>query len=196
MKRQNRVCELGDSLGTDKMTNRHPTANTCQRARRARYPRIDYYPSHDALAIVKAKLGPYAPINSYTGVLDAIVNEWAELTGINKREIKTPMTAARTPELSDALRAGAYDFGADLPIWGEAWLAANRAKLASRRVICGARRHRDGQPCRAMSEPGKRRCKWHGGCSTGPRSAAGKVRALANLKQNHRKAPSREAASA
>ena len=173
------------------MTEGHLSKDRCwinkgQRARRARHPRIDYYPSDNALAIVKAKLGPYAPTNSYTGVLDAIVGEWAELTGINKREIETPMTAARAPELSDALRARAYDFGADLPIWGEAWLAANRAKQASRRVICGARRHRDGQPCRAKSEPGKRRCKWHGGCSTGPRTESGKARALGNLKQNRR----------
>lgn len=36
------------------------------------------------------------------------------------------------------------------------------------------------QPCEARSVP---RCKWHGGCSTGPRTPEGKARALANLRQ-------------
>lgn len=51
------------------------------------------------------------------------------------------------------------------------------------RMICGAKRRRDGQPCQGLSVPGKRRCKWHGGASTGPRSDTGRARSLANLKQ-------------
>ncbi|TXH69875.1 MAG: hypothetical protein E6Q88_08990 [Lysobacteraceae bacterium] len=51
------------------------------------------------------------------------------------------------------------------------------------RVICGAKRRRDGQPCEALSVPGKRRCKWHGGCSTGPRTDEGRARSMLNLKQ-------------
>ena len=53
-----------------------------------------------------------------------------------------------------------------------------------KRVPCGGRRHRDGKPCEALSEPGKRRCRFHGGRSTGPRTEAGKARSLANLRQN------------
>jgi len=53
------------------------------------------------------------------------------------------------------------------------------------RVVCGARRRRDGQPCQALSVPGKRRCKWHGGCSTGPRTAEGKARVAANFHKSH-----------
>jgi hypothetical protein len=49
------------------------------------------------------------------------------------------------------------------------------------RVPCGAKRRRDGQPCTALSVPGKKRCKWHGGCSTGPRTAAGKAKSAENL---------------
>jgi hypothetical protein len=49
------------------------------------------------------------------------------------------------------------------------------------RVTCGARRRSDGEPCQALSVPGRRRCKWHGGMSTGPRSAEGKLRVAANL---------------
>jgi hypothetical protein len=80
-------------------------------------------------------------------------------------------------------RTCAYDFGDRLPAWAARWLAENKAKQCAERVRCGARRHRDGQPCRAMSEPGKQRCRWHGGRSTGPQAAEGKARALANLRQ-------------
>lgn len=50
-------------------------------------------------------------------------------------------------------------------------------------VICGAKRRRDGEPCQAKSIPGKRRCKWHGGHSTGPKTVEGKARSLANLRR-------------
>ena len=79
-----------------------------------------------------------------------------------------PATAA--PEFIDA-SARANESGS-LP-------AGNNA-----RVICGARRRRDGQPCQGLSVPGKLRCKWHGGASTGPRTDEGRARSLANLRQN------------
>ena len=44
-----------------------------------------------------------------------------------------------------------------------------------RRVTCGAMT-RKGTPCRMKSEPGKRRCKYHGGRSTGPKTAEGRAR--------------------
>ncbi|MBY6203172.1 helix-turn-helix domain-containing protein [Maritalea mobilis] len=40
---------------------------------------------------------------------------------------------------------------------------------------CGART-RKGTPCRAKALPGKTRCKFHGGASTGPRTADGRAR--------------------
>lgn len=40
---------------------------------------------------------------------------------------------------------------------------------------CGART-RKGTPCKCMPIPGRRRCKFHGGLSTGPKTAAGKAR--------------------
>lgn len=52
------------------------------------------------------------------------------------------------------------------------------------RVICGAKRRRDGHPCQGLSVPGKLRCKWHGGASTGPRTDDGRARSMANLRQN------------
>ena len=49
------------------------------------------------------------------------------------------------------------------------------ARAARKRAICGART-RKGAPCRMKSEPGRRRCKFHGGKSTGPRTPEGKAR--------------------
>ncbi len=40
---------------------------------------------------------------------------------------------------------------------------------------CGAKT-RKGQPCRCKALPGKRRCKFHGGMSTGPRTPEGKAK--------------------
>lgn len=156
-----------------------------QRQRRARMVRIDYMPSRDALAAIAAKRatvrpGSVAATNS--AILDAIVAEWAELAGIKCNEIERPMTTATVAGIKGPFRAGAYDFDGGMSAWADSYLAAGRAREAAKRVVCGARRHRDGQPCRAKSEPGKRRCKWHGGCSTGPRTAEGKARALANLR--------------
>lgn len=45
-------------------------------------------------------------------------------------------------------------------------------RAAKRRVVCGAKT-RKGTPCRNKSEPGKRRCKFHGGMSTGARTPEG-----------------------
>jgi hypothetical protein len=82
--------------------------------------------------------------------------------------------ALDTPEFIDSstrARMGASNSGS-LPA------GANQA-----RVICGAKRRRDGQPCQGLSVPGKRRCKWHGGASTGPRTEEGRARSIANLRQ-------------
>lgn len=55
------------------------------------------------------------------------------------------------------------------------WRAREAARAARRRVICGAKT-RKGTACRNKSEPGKRRCKFHGGKSTGPRTPEGRAR--------------------
>lgn len=115
-----------------------------------------------------------------SAILDAIVVEWAELTGINNREIIPPSTPADSPELTD-VNARANDFGGVLSGPKGRGPTENNAKQ-SERVPCGARRRRDGRPCQALSAPGRRRCKWHGGLSTGPRSVEGRARALANLR--------------
>lgn len=60
-------------------------------------------------------------------------------------------------------RSGALVFSAFMP----------KAKPAQTR--CGART-RKGHPCRARPEPGRTRCRFHGGKSTGPRTPEGKAR--------------------
>jgi transcriptional regulator with XRE-family HTH domain len=48
-------------------------------------------------------------------------------------------------------------------------------RVANMRVQCGAKT-RKGHPCKLMSEAGRKRCKFHGGMSTGPRTTQGKAR--------------------
>lgn len=77
---------------------------------------------------------------------------------------------------------GVSQRGTPLALWhaqAEAQLALfrdSKAKRAARlRVMCEAKT-RMGTPCRRKSEPGKRRCKFHGGKSTGPRTQEGRAR--------------------
>jgi hypothetical protein len=44
-----------------------------------------------------------------------------------------------------------------------------------RHMLCGSR-NRNGRECRAFPVRGSRRCKWHGGMSTGPLTPEGKLR--------------------
>jgi DNA-binding XRE family transcriptional regulator len=55
------------------------------------------------------------------------------------------------------------------------WYSWHPRPPCPKRVICGAKT-RKGMPCRAKSEPGRRRCKFHGGMSTGPKTPEGKAR--------------------
>ena len=48
---------------------------------------------------------------------------------------------------------------------------------------CSAKAKSTGEPCKSTQIFRNGRCKHHGGLSTGPKSAAGKLSALGNLKQ-------------
>ncbi len=195
-----------------------------QRQRRARTVRIDYTPSAQAMAIIDAKRGRWYPLNNNSGVINAILSEWAALVGApggeavqrntpelgdkyaparvttdpersaraqdfggqyaHARETTDPERSARAQDFGGqsgistpiaGARARAYESGARTPL--------PQAPAAAQRVACGARRHRDGKPCQSKSEPGKKRCRFHGGRSTGPRSPEGRARAIANLRQ-------------
>lgn len=153
--------------------------NALQRRRRERITRIDYMPDRTAVAILQARrmqLRPGSPSATNSALLDAIVKEWAQLTGIKYSEEPKSPTSGRRPEFLDTY-ARANDSGFCHPPKGQA-----KAIGSMVRVTCGARRRRDGLPCKALSVPGKRRCKWHGGSSTGPTTASGKLKSLANLK--------------
>ncbi len=135
---------------------RHHHANAAQRAYRSRRVRIDYAPGEAAAAVLDALRAEWGRLTN-RAILDAIVTGWA---AVNRPEILDVYTCARMTLTGDR----------DKP-----------AKLA--RVVCGATRHRDGQPCEALSVPGKRRCRFHGGASTGPRTAEGKAKVAANLRK-------------
>lgn len=170
-----------------------------QRARRKSMHRIDYMPGQEALAVFKARQarerqGSTEATNS--AVLDAILIEWAKLTGIKYRQVERPKTSAPESEFR-ATNARARMTSVPLPELLHPSHACVRAydsgrvdnhkitaRLEKRADKCGATRHRDGQRCEAKPEPGKRRCRFHGGRSTGPRTEAGKAKALANLRQN------------
>jgi hypothetical protein len=179
-----------------------------QRRRRARFARIDYYPNPDAIALIESRRTRYGPTNNNSGIIDTIIAEWAVLAGIKQSKVEKPKTPANRPEFShqnararmspsslakcvDAPAAITSKIPEFLPT-SPARACANdsgRDEVKETRVICGARRRRDGQPCQALSVPGKRRCKWHGGCSTGPKTEQGRTKSLRNLLQ-YREAPS------
>lgn len=48
-------------------------------------------------------------------------------------------------------------------------------------ALCNART-KSGRPCRALALRGGR-CKWHGGLSTGPKTAEGKAKVTLNLRR-------------
>lgn len=157
-----------------------------QRERRARMVRIDYTPSREALAILQARRARQRP-NSVAGtnsaVLDAILQEWASLTGLNNQCLERPMTSVDSPEFPYH-SARARMTSEAMPAWTMDIQSRPVANSKPTRVRCGAVRHRDGQACQARSEPGKLRCRFHGGMSTGPKTVEGRTRALANLRQN------------
>lgn len=156
--------------------------NRLQRDRRKICRRIDYYASPEAVALIELRRSREYPGSARAtngAVLDAIVLEWGWLTGINNQALSVRMSTGIDAGVSGPLRAHANDFGS-APESGQ--VVENNAEQQLR-VQCGAKKYRDGQPCRAMSEPGRKRCKWHGGRSTGPKTAEGRARALANLRQ-------------
>lgn len=78
--------------------------NAAQRARRASMKRIDYMPCPAAVAVMEAKRARAHPGSvdaTHSAVLDAILSEWAELTGIEYSEVSKPPTSGRRPEFFD-----------------------------------------------------------------------------------------------
>jgi len=93
------------------------------------------------------------------------------------------------PQLADLSRTNARAGGwgdtaqseerARLDAWVDAqmalWREREAQRQARRRVVCGAKTRKGGE-CRNKSEAGRRRCKFHGGKSTGARTPEGRAR--------------------
>ena len=94
----------------------------------------------------------------------------------------------RIPFMPNNARAGGWGLTAHAQIQARmdaqvelkivAWRQRETARAARRRVTCGAKTRKATQ-CRNLSEPGKKRCKFHGGKSTGPKTTEGKTRIAA-----------------
>ncbi|MBL8261659.1 MAG: hypothetical protein JNM58_04475 [Xanthomonadaceae bacterium] len=184
------------------MSDIDSNANVTQRARRAAKARIDYYPSPNALTVIESRRTRYGTTNNNSGIIDTIIAEWVALAGLCADKAEKPTTPTTPPELRHqnaharmssgtltkcaSIRTGQASAMPEFAPASHARAGANYSGMDEARkvrVTCGARRRRDGQPCEALSVPGKRRCKWHGGCSTGPQTNQGKKRALSNLRQ-------------
>lgn len=50
-------------------------------------------------------------------------------------------------------------------------------------MVCGGKGRRSGRPCQCREIYPNGRCKWHGGASTGPKTAEGKARSQSNLRR-------------
>lgn len=79
---------------------------------------------------------------------------------------------ANTPARGDGLIALGSRIQAMIDAQIAAFKEREAERAARRRVRCGAKT-RKGTACRNKSEPGKRRCKFHGGMSTGARTPEG-----------------------
>ena len=81
-----------------------------------------------------------------------------------KRREENALIAAGTHER--VLRPDRYGWGEYPHLW---------EVPKSKRARCGAK-CRSGQPCKRLAMPGRKRCRNHGGCSTGPKTAEGQAR--------------------
>ncbi len=86
------------------------------------------------------------------------------------------VSACVTPDPS---RARANDLGGEGALKRQAETPSKRQNAAVPER-CGAKT-RTGTPCQARRLPSRKRCKWHGGASTGPRTERGKRVVALNL---------------
>lgn len=86
-------------------------------------------------------------------------------------------------DVAHALRRALERLGIHVPVSGEP-AAAEPAPMPVPKQ-CGAKT-RSGHPCQCKPLPGKRRCKFHGGLSTGPRTQAGREAIARAQRERHR----------
>lgn len=95
-----------------------------------------------------------------------------EVLGICIMSHKETLTRARGDGVLLVRPAMEQEEAGQARAWKETREAQRHARL---QVPCCAMT-RKGQPCRMQSEPGRKRCKFHGGRSTGPRTLEGRAR--------------------
>lgn len=146
--------------------------------------RMEGMPSGDWLKSLRKSAGlSQAQLAAKAGIGREAVSYWERTPAVDLRGWAPKRMLHALGE--DPLRhfrtsTRAREYGVLQPTeWERRQLAAHEARIAAqnarRRVPCGAKT-RKGQPCRNLSEPGRRRCKFHGGMSSGPRTEAGKAR--------------------
>lgn len=96
---------------------------------------------------------------------------WAVQQMAEVLDLAPPITIAGPP-WADRLEAEAQAREAAFMAMVARIQIQNAQRNAMRRVRCNAKT-RKGTPCRMKSEPGKMRCKFHGGMSTGARTPEG-----------------------
>lgn len=139
-----------------------------------------------AAGLTQAKLGELAGIGrhavSYWETRDAWPGRWRLPWAVERiGEVLGPFPLPDNPASNARTRAWTFSQmdRARIEADAERRLAELREREAERfsrqRIICGATT-RKGHPCRLKSEPGRRRCKFHGGKSTGPRTREGRAR--------------------
>jgi len=130
------------------------------------------------------------------------VGYWETKKGRFSATHGTPLTIAQSLGMnciSGSIRAGAaWGLTDDDRMRLESDLLRQKCKSSqhqsNRRVICAAQT-RKGTLCKALSEPGKRRCKLHGGLSTGPKTSEGRARIAKAQRQRWAKLKSSKSVS-
>ena len=112
-------------------------------------------------------------------------NTRAREKGLNLKRILPGYSAPNARARDGSYRHSAMDDLLEATIAQELSRLKEREalRLARRRVVCGAKTTRKGTPCKNKSEPGRRRCKFHGGMSTGPKTPEGRERIAEALRK-------------
>jgi transcriptional regulator with XRE-family HTH domain len=115
--------------------------------------------------------------------IQALLQAWCTSTraremGINLGRILPVFSAPNARARDGSYKPSALDALLEAAITHE--LSRMKEREAQRqarlRVTCRAKTTRKGTPCQNKSEPGRKRCKFHGGRSTGPKTAEGRER--------------------
>jgi hypothetical protein len=102
---------------------------------------------------------------------------WVELTRVEAQRIKIMNDKSEAEHRAAFfVRHGSWPPQVELPSWP-------KFPLECRNMICGGKGRRSGRPCQCQEIYANGRCKWHGGASTGPKTAEGKARSQSNLRR-------------